>query len=144
MSRVYRAPVIPLLVLLLGGCGTVPLEELYAGNRSRLQRLSVGMTQQTAMQIMLVMGIRTPGTGWRVTNPHRTEQYRDGDHRVVVLYYLTDPPREVAPYADAQGLVFEESQMTPLVFRDGRLLGWQREFWHQFRAGRLLERIAQP
>jgi hypothetical protein len=60
----------------------------------------------------------------RIAQPYRIDSLRTDDGAVLeVLYYITD----------VQGLEFDvaDDELTPLVVKDGRLVGWGRTFFDQ-------------
>ena len=94
------------------------LEEMRAINRSKLRFLSVTMTKEEAVR---TMGTRTfvdeDDDDFLVSNPYRTESYQAPDGTVYeLLSYYTDR------YKSDGKLTKEE--MTPLIFENGKLIGW--------------------
>jgi len=114
-----------LLVLVLAGCGTLmldPIDVLRDQNHENLQKLSTGMRKDVAMEMMGT----EPAKGlfqW-VYNPHRTETVTGKDGKVYeVLYYYTDLKQRDDKITD--------DELTPLVFEDGKLIGWGYSFLDQ-------------
>ena len=109
-----RFVLLALCAVLAGSCaGRVTLR-----NRQNLTRLNHGMSKD---QVHAVMG-RDVRRG--VNNPYRTAMYMDKEgHPVEVFYYWTDGSL-------AGGI--DDEELTPLVFRDGMLMGWGRAFWSDF------------
>ena len=111
-------------VCLLSACAGlhVPAETLAERNRDLLFVLSPGMTRMEVEDIMGTgesRGVRElpDEERLRVKSPYR-ELYvaEPSGTAVTVLYYYTEQLR-------ADGYVSEE-ELTPVVFRDGTLLGW--------------------
>ena len=57
------------------------------------------------------------------TNPYKTELLQGKDKVFEVLYYYTDVKR-------ADGAITDD-ELTPLVFDDGKLLGWCQSFLNE-------------
>lgn len=84
-------------------------------NRMNLLKLSVGMTKQEVLDIMGTKAVRG------INNPYRIEAMMDKNGHVhEFLFYYTDDtvPGRIA-----------DSEMTPLVIIDGKLVGWGRGFF---------------
>ena len=116
--------IIPIF-LILAGCGNFflePIELLRNHNKENLQRLSAGMHKNVAME---TMGTE-PAAGlfqW-IYNPHRTETTTGTDGNLYeVLYYYTDLKQRDDQITD--------DELTPLVFENGRLIGWGYPFLDQ-------------
>ena len=116
--------IIPIF-LILAGCGNFflePIELLRNHNKENLQRLSAGMHKNVAME---TMGTE-PAAGlfqW-IYNPHRTETATGTDGNLYeVLYYYTDLKQRDDQITD--------DELTPLVFENGRLIGWGYPFLDQ-------------
>lgn len=114
------------LVILLGGCAT--LSTATSTNRENLLKLSIGMSKVDAVNIMgtktMVANNLLFNQGQRpvlkINNPYRSEILQGKDRTFEVLYYVTD---------DKTGSgVITDDDLTPLVFDDGKLIGWGRSF----------------
>jgi hypothetical protein len=94
--------------------------DLRQRNREGLRRLRVDMDRA---QVESIMGTRAHwigDLGW-VDAPFRQSRYLDEQgHTITVFAYYTDVVRK-------NGLIDDE-ELTPVVFRDGRLIGWGRDF----------------
>lgn len=94
------------------------LEDMRALNRGNLKNLSLGMTKE---QAMAAMGTRTfrddEDRDFLVPNPYRSESYQalDGT-RYELLSYYTD--------FSASDSKLTKDEMTPLIFENGKLIGW--------------------
>jgi hypothetical protein len=113
------------IVLVLAGCSNFflePIELLRAQNKENVQKLSTGMSKDVAGEIMGT----DPAKGlflW-VDNPYRTETLTGKDGKVYeVLYYYTDLKQRDDKITD--------DELTPLVFEDGKLIGWGYPFLDQ-------------
>ena len=108
------------LLLCLGLCGCASLSGVRTMNRENLLKLSIGMTKQEALN---VMGTRSFGTytDGRINNPYRNEILSNKEGKVFeVLYYYTDAKR----IDDA----ITDDELTPLIFDNGKLIGWGWSF----------------
>lgn len=123
------------LALLLGGCGTVnsvvdnlfidPLEVLRKSNQQKIAGLHNGASRGEVEKA--VMGGDAAGGSifdalrgrlqhLQVKNPMREERVQGGDGATLeVLYYYTDLRQRDDRITD--------DELTPLVFRDGKLAG---------------------
>jgi len=113
-----------LLALTAVGCFR-SLDGVRTTNRKNLLRLSVGMTKAQALEIM-----GTKSGGGKLGEPTVNSPYKNeilqGPHKTVeVVYYYTDikdaiyTPHEVT---------IADDELTPLVFEQGRLVGWGNSF----------------
>jgi hypothetical protein len=102
--------------------GASPLEmelsDVRAHNRGNLNKLSVGMTKDQAMS---AMGTRTfvdeDDDDFLVPNPYRTETYQATDGSVFeLLTYYTD--------LNKSDHKITKDETTPLIFENGKLIGW--------------------
>jgi len=120
-----------LLCMLIGGCGT-GLEQLRLENQQNLVKLSIGMTKQ---EVMGTMGYKTasddylgrvyytPKSVLSASNPYRTEILQGKEKTFEVLYYYTDVKKDDGAITD--------DELTPLVFDNGKLIGWGWSFLDQ-------------
>jgi hypothetical protein len=115
------------LMVTLSGCSTLivdPLEQLREHNKQNLAKVAPGMTR---MEVESVMGHAQAGGGLpevvfgrvqylRATNPMREEIVRGADGKAyLVLFYYTD----VKQLDDR----ITDDELTPVVFRDGKVVG---------------------
>jgi hypothetical protein len=79
----------------------------------------------TKDQVIAVMGkerLVTPDV--RVSNPHRTAMHMEKDGAPTeVFFYWTD-----GTYVDG----IQDRELTPVVFKNGKVVGWGREFWMEY------------
>jgi len=88
------------LISLLAGCG--PMKGIEASrNRNRLANLKVGITKAEVREIM--------------GNPYKNEFYENAE----IWFYITEWQRDGYTTSD---------EMTPLVFKDERLIVWGSSF----------------
>ena len=116
-----------LVALLLTGCAS--MQGVGAKNAAKLKNLSVGMERKDALE---VMGIRTESgfyeTEWfyawsDVSNPYRTEIVRGKNNEdYEILYYYTKTDYKVRAMVTSD-------ELTPLVIKDGILIGWGWDFY---------------
>ena len=104
------------------GKETVFYNELLGRNRSNLPRLEVGMTRADVISLMGVYH------GSKFSNPFQTEALAIGDDRYEILYYLTQTHPGFRQISIAQA--------TPIVLKDGRLVGWGRSALNYIRPAR--------
>jgi len=109
--------------VLLGSCVT-DLPEMANENQTNLLKLQLGMPKAAVVQLM---GNRTATTpDGPVGNPFRTETFQNtGGTNFEVLYYITERHRRFQPV--------RLRQATPVVFRDGLLIGWGNDALRQAR-----------
>lgn len=127
-----RQTISGLLVILLVGCvPIINLDDVRAKNASSLLKLNIGMDKQGVLQIMGTETIQTY-TGdnifdphyykdKKIPNPYRTEIVREDDKNFEVLYYYTDIKKQ-------DGAITND-ELTPLVFDNGKLIGWGWSFF---------------
>ena len=119
-----KAAIISVLLLLAVGC-TSSLDRVRTANRRNLMKLSVGMSKEQAMTIM---GHKSGGGRFgepTVNSPYKSETVQSAGKTFEVLYYYTDI--DSAIYS-ANPSVITEDELTPLVFDNGRLVGWGTKF----------------
>lgn len=97
------------------------LDEMRAVNKGRLQKVTLGMTKQNVLE---TMGTRTfyQRVPHRViSNPYRIESSptKDGRSYEIVFYYT-----DIKKADDA----ITDDELTPLVFENGKLIGWGWSF----------------
>jgi len=123
-----------LLLLCLGltGCATVSLSQGTAPNRENLFRLSIGMDKAKVIEIMgsksfditfrKYVGVygRAVNASVTITNPYRSEILQGKDKTLEVVYYVTDDKNNDGAISD--------DELTPLVFDNGKLIGWGWSF----------------
>lgn len=104
-----------LLSCVLLGCASYSSFTLL--NRQNLTQLQLGMTKE---QVHEVMGIQTFR---KYNNPYRTAMGTKNDEVTEVFYYWTD--------GTASGGI-EDNELTPVVFLNGKVIGWGREFFSEY------------
>ena len=111
--------VVFILCLLITGCTTT--DQVRAKNRLNLLKLSVGITKEEVLNIMGTETIKTYDYGGpTINNPYRNEILQGKDKTFEVLYYYTDKKNDIGYY----GVIITDDELTPLVFDDGKLIGW--------------------
>lgn len=113
------------LVVVLSGCSNIYLDTsdlLRAQNTENLAKLTVGLRKEVAMEIMGTEPSK--GVFMWIDNPYRTENLtgKDGNN-YDVLYYYTDLKQRDDKISD--------DELTPLIFHDGKLIGWGYSFLDQ-------------
>lgn len=101
-----------LVVIFFVGCGgsTVKTQAKAEQNINSLLALDLGMTQD---EVLIAMG-----------KPKKKKTHQLGDRTVEAWFYLTE------------GLIINDTMMrdsdyTPVVFEDGKLAGWGRNFYNR-------------
>jgi hypothetical protein len=119
-----KAAVISVLFVLAAGC-TSSLDRVRTANRRNLLKLSVGMTKE---QATAVMGHKSGG-GWfgepTVNSPYKSEILQGEGKTFEVLYYYTDVKSVIYT---ANPATITDDELTPLVFDNGKLIGWGASF----------------
>jgi len=96
-------------------------------NEANLRKLSVGMSKA---EVLSIMGTETKKGGYidhyqSVNNPHKNEVIDAGKQIFEVIYYFTNT-RDNRMGWDSDPIRFQE--LTPLLFQNGRLVGWGEDF----------------
>jgi hypothetical protein len=113
-------------LLLAGGCAR--LSRLRYENNKNISKLSIGMSKDEAIAIM---GNKTAGGRLgepKVGNPYKSAILQGENKTLEVLYYYTELKQ--AFYFRPVSRISDD-ELTPLVFDDGKLIGWGREFLEQ-------------
>ncbi|MHB1141134.1 MAG: DUF3192 domain-containing protein [Sulfuricaulis sp.] len=113
------------LVLILAGCSNIYLDTsdlLRAQNTANLAKLTAGLGKETVMEMMGTEASK--GVFMWIDNPYRSETLTGKDGKSYeVLYYYTDLKQRDDRITD--------DELTPLVFHNGKLLGWGYPFLDQ-------------
>ena len=107
------------IAMVMNGCAT--MSDITMPNREGLLKLSLGMTKEEAINTMpkdkkTAIPFGQIGSGIAVNNPYRSEILSGKDKNFEVLYYVTDIKSDENVIAD--------DELTPLVFDNGKLIGW--------------------
>jgi hypothetical protein len=119
-----KVVVVSVLFVLIAGC-TSSLDRVRTANRRNLLKLSVGMTKEQALAIM---GNKSGGGTFgepTVNSPYKSEILQGKDKTFEVLYYYTDIKSAI--YI-ANPATITDDELTPLVFDNGKLIGWGADF----------------
>jgi len=123
------------------GCAHTGFDDIRVRNLNNLKKLQLGMTKDKVNEIMgkerelvkeevYYQGYLVGHRDVDVSNPYKTERQEVGGKSYEMLFY----------YADRFGMgmgfwdrTYRKAQvadrfLTPLVFEEGRLIGWGREF----------------
>ncbi len=119
------------MAMLISGCVT-SMSQVTAPNRENLLKLSIGMDKAKVIEIMgnksfdwtsrqyvEALG-RAANTHVTITNPYRSEILRGKDKILEIIYYVTDARIDDSNISD--------DELTPLVFDNGKLIGWGWNF----------------
>ncbi|MBL7157021.1 MAG: DUF3192 domain-containing protein [Candidatus Omnitrophica bacterium] len=142
MKKILKACFVALLCLCLLGCGTLwcdSMKSVRAHNKENLQKLKPGMSIHEVLEIM---GTESRGSSFplveevgetitdigfsfltssqAVRNPYKTKVLQEGRTTTEVFYYYTDMKNRDGKITD--------SELTPVVFRNGVLVGWGKDF----------------
>lgn len=108
------------LAHVLLGCASAPpgaisLAQLANENQTTINKLTVGIAKPAVIELMGVKTAATPDG--LVANPFRSETFQDkAGAQYEILYYVTETNRRFQP--------LRLSQTTPLVLKNGVLIGW--------------------
>jgi hypothetical protein len=119
-----KAAIISVLFVLIAGCAS-SLDGVRTANRRNLLKLSVGMTKE---QAIATMGHKSGGGRLgepTVNSPYKSEIVPGKDKTFEVLYYYTDIESNVYT---ANPSTIPANELTPLVFDNGKLIGWGTDF----------------
>lgn len=105
---------------------TVSYRTLLSRNLTNLNKLSIGMTKQQVMDLMGTFQSKTANSV--VPNPYMSEPILVSGKTYEVLWYLT---RKYPPFTP-----IKKSQATPVVFKDGKVIGWGDSFLDSIKAGK--------
>ena len=112
-------------VLVLFGCSNIYLDTsdlLRAQNTGNLAKLTVGLRKEVVMEMMGTEASK--GVFMWIDNPYRSETLTGKDGKSYeVLYYYSDMKQRDDKITD--------DELTPLVFQDGKLIGWGYPFLDQ-------------
>lgn len=115
---------VSMLFVLVAGC-TSSLDRVRTANRRNLLKLSVGMTKEQALAIM---GNKSGGGRFgepTVNSPYKSEILQGKEKTFEVLYYYTDIKSVIYT---ANPPTITDDELTPLVFDNGKLIGWGASF----------------
>ena len=112
------------LSMLVSGCATLVASTMSQAtflNRQNLLKLNIGMTKAEAITTMgtkpiIVYSGGVFGTQVQINNPYRSEILSGEKKNLEVIYYATD--------VKADENYITDDELTPLVFSDGKLIGW--------------------
>jgi len=112
-----------LLLVLISIIGCVSSsEQIRTKNRENLLRLSVGMNKFDVLQIMGTQTVKS------INNPYKVETSQGKDGSLYeVLFYHTD--------LKARDGIITDDELTPLVFKDNKLIGWGWAFLREILPG---------
>jgi hypothetical protein len=119
-----KAAIVFVVFVLIAGC-TSSLDRVRAANRQNLLKLSVGMSKE---QALATMGHKSGGGRFgepTVNSPYKSEILPGTNKTFEVLYYYTDVESTVYT---ANPATVTDDELTPLVFDNGKLIGWGADF----------------
>ncbi|MFA5251959.1 MAG: DUF3192 domain-containing protein [Phycisphaerae bacterium] len=128
-----KAAVVSMLFVLIAGC-TSSLDKVRTANRRNLLKLSVGMTKE---QAIATMGHKSGGGRLgepTVDSPYKSEILPGKDKTFEVLYYYTDIESTVYT---ANPATIPDSELTPLIFDNGKLIGWGEDFLEDIKENKI-------
>jgi len=131
MKKIVGVFILSVFFLFWGGCRSTALNKFRDENRQNLTKLKIGMLKQEVMEIMgdrrandqSLMGMYFGAPVTSVTNPYKIEILQGKEKTFEVLYYYTDVKKEDSAITD--------DELTPLVFDNGKLIGWGSSFLEQ-------------
>ena len=120
--------VVLVCLVFLGGCATdttITVTELGNRNRHNLTKLSIGMSKEQVFEIMgeeagkeHIGPLLASYGNVSVTNPYKKEILQGKNETYEVYYYFTSKAR----------YNITDKELTPLVFGEGKLMGWGWRF----------------
>jgi hypothetical protein len=128
-----KAAIVSILLVLAAGC-TSSLDRVRTANRRNLMKLSVGMTKE---QAMATMGHNSGGGRFgepTVNSPYKSEILPGKDKTFEVLYYYTDVESTVYT---ANPATVRDDELTPLIFDNGKLIGWGKDFLEDIKKNKI-------
>jgi len=131
-----KAAIVSILFVLIAGC-TSSLDPVRTANRRNLLKLSVGMTKE---QAIATMGHKSGGGSDgepTVNSPYKSEILQGKDKTFEVLYYYTDVKNAI--YI-ANPATIPDDELTPLIFDNGKLIGWGADFLEDIKKDKIGDR----
>jgi hypothetical protein len=136
VRRAARGASLVLMLVALVGCGGYyagKYREAIGVNRAGIQSLQLGMTESEVRSIMRE-DVVVRYKGIQFVNPLRSEAFYLADGTAVeILLYQTELQRRYP--------AVEDSELTPVVFEDDRLVGWG---WSYLRRNTDRYRVSVP
>ncbi|MEI8172722.1 MAG: DUF3192 domain-containing protein [Deltaproteobacteria bacterium] len=125
-----------IILMLMSGCyykSLGHLDKLRTENRQNLLKLSIGISKQEALGIMgnaTATDIYINEEKVTASNPYKNEILQGKDKTFEVIYYLTESKHQkvVDYWGYSQATPITEDELTPLVFDNGKLIGWGWSF----------------
>jgi hypothetical protein len=123
-----RSGILLVMVMLLAGCATTTVSNLVANNNMSMVHLRSGMSKCSVLA-MMKSGVniyncdRTDKkypSKVTISNPYHAEMMQIPGRSIEVLYYVTNLRNS--------DCMIEEEDLTPLVFENGKLIGWGGHF----------------
>ncbi len=122
------------MAILVSGCASLGhLDKLRTENRQNILKLKIGITKQEALEIMGNGSATDSYANYEkvtASNPYKSEILQGKDKTFEVIYYLTDSKHQkvVDLYGWSQAAPITEDELTPLIFDNGKLIGWGWSF----------------
>lgn len=129
------------MIVAVLGCAHLQTQDVRARNVENLKRLQIGMSEQevgtimgadaeTVQEAVYFRGRLAGYQAIEVRNPYKVENRALGDKAYRVVYYYADRFGGYRGYWDTS---YREAKvadhcLTPLVFENGRLIGWGQDF----------------
>ncbi|MFH1441154.1 MAG: DUF3192 domain-containing protein [Candidatus Omnitrophota bacterium] len=112
-----------LMFMLISGCAGLSMYEAVSPNKSNLAKLRVDMPEDEAMKIMGDKPISS--SSMSIDNPYRVESMEAATGSYKIVYYVTQVVLDDDTISD--------EELTPIVFKDGKLVGWGWNFMENLR-----------
>lgn len=103
---------------IITACAHESLGTFIGDNRQKLMNLAPGMTKERVNSVMGQNKVRS------YANPYRTALTQAPDGALMEVYYY---------WTDGTALDgIQDYELTPVVFNNGKVVGWGREFWSEY------------
>ncbi len=112
-----------LVLVFISGCAGLSMYEAIKPNKANLMKLKVDMPEGQVMKIMGDNPISSKSMS--IDNPYRVESLNMASGSYRIVYYVI----QVVVDDD----IISDEELTPIVFKDGKLVGWGWNFMENIR-----------
>ena len=105
-------------------------ERTAVQNKTSLAKLSIGMTKEDVLRVMGTVPNKGKYLDGQeiINNPYKTETLKEGNEIFEAVFYFTDVVEDRGGWMKAE---VTDDELTLLLFKDGKLLGWGDDFAKQ-------------